>query len=268
MKTTSTPLATLLGLAAVVLVTLTTAHASASARTERVGALCGAVQGNEARFTSPQAYGTSKELRVVAIGSSSTAGAGASSPGLGYVSQLASELNASWPTRSEVFNKGVGGDTLQDIVRRAPTDVYALRPNVVIVQTGTNDALRNVPAPMYRQQLQRFVTELERRKVAVILVDNQYLPTQMNSREYLDILGATHQVAQEHHLPLVSRFALSISLQSRLRLGAGDLLAADGLHPNDLMHGCTARALTATLLGGEVGEVGRGAAVKSGADRS
>lgn len=244
MKTRTTPLTTLIGLTAAALVMITSAHASVAWRTQQVDALCGSVgRGAWPSVTAPQA------LKVVAIGSSSTAGAGASAPGLGYVSQLAHDLQAAWPAHTEVVNKGVGGDTLQDIIRRAPGDVYALKPNVVIVQTGTNDALRHVPVTVYKRQLQHFVAELTRRNVAVILVDNQYLPGQLTSREYLGILGATHQVAQAQHLPLVSRFGLSVALQGHLHLSASDLLSGDGLHPNDLMHGCTARALTATLLG-------------------
>ena len=55
-------------------------------------------------------------LRIVAIGSSSTAGAGASMPSRSYPARLEAELRARFPeNRIEVINKGVNGrwkDTL------------------------------------------------------------------------------------------------------------------------------------------------------------
>ena len=164
------------------------------------------------------------------------------------MSQLASQLKTVWPAASEVFNRGVNGDTLADIVKRAPRDVYALEPNVVILQTGTNDALRNVPAEAYQAQLQGFVTQLQGRHIGVILVDNQYLPAQAHAAEFQGIQVATHAVARLNHVALVSRYGLSETLQAQMHMGPEGLLAADGLHPNDTMHACTAKAIEATMV--------------------
>ena len=211
----------------------------------QVEAICGTPDAGQVHTLRVKAT----PLRLVAVGSSSTEGVGASRPALGYVGQLGTRLGRDWPAKAAVINRGVSGDTLRDIVARAPRDVFALNPNVVVVQTGTNDAMQNVPVARYQRQLQQFVDTLQARRIQVVLVDNQYLPAQVGSAEYAAIQKATHDVARLNHVSLVSRYTLSETIQARTHLRPQDLLAADGFHPNDLMHACTARAIEVTLLG-------------------
>ena len=92
-------------------------------------------------------------LRIIAFGSSSTEGIGASSPAATYPSRLLAALTAALPAgqRVIVFNRGIGGEDADDMLRRLPA-VIAERPDLIIWQTGSNDPLRAVP-------LDRFVQE-------------------------------------------------------------------------------------------------------------
>ncbi|GGJ62315.1 SGNH/GDSL hydrolase family protein [Deinococcus aquiradiocola] len=186
-------------------------------------------------------------LRVVVIGSSSTAGAGASRPQYAYVNRFRDQLLAHAP-HAIVINKGVGGNVLTDIIRRAGRDVYAQHPDLVVLQTGTNDARQGIPPAQYRHDLSTFVKDLQRHHLNVVLIDNQYIPDQLGSGEYQSIIRATRDVAHTTGVPLVSRYALGRTLVERGGLNGDDLIASDRLHPNDLMHACTGRALTATVL--------------------
>src|SRR5580698_7064474 len=57
-----------------------------------------------------------KPLTIVAIGSSSTAGAGATSPAATYPSRLAAELRARFPGHDiTVLNRGVNGEETDDM---------------------------------------------------------------------------------------------------------------------------------------------------------
>jgi acyl-CoA thioesterase-1 len=241
-------IASFFGLAALLLVTVTQASTGQiSVLTPQETAICGAAS-RTTQFASFRKLPLSTPLRVVVIGSSSTAGMGASKLSLGYVSQFAAQLKNEWSGPVEVINRGVGGDLLSNIVDRAPRDALALNPDVVVVQSGTNDALHNVAVVDYARRLQAFVRSLQQKNIRVILIDNQYLPNMVHKAEYIGIQQATHDVARLNHLPLVSRFALSKALQTQVNLTPQALLAADQLHPNDVMHACTARALTTLLL--------------------
>ncbi|WP_425146396.1 SGNH/GDSL hydrolase family protein [Deinococcus sp.] len=248
MKRTAPLLASLSGLLALVLISTTQAsHPSGEVEvlSAQQQALCAAPVGPVPAFRHLPGHGAT--LRVVAMGSSSTYGAGASVRSRSFVSQFRGALKTVWAGPSEVINRGVSGNVLKNFIERAPHDIYALKPDVVILQTGTNDVLHNVPVNVYRQQLQGLVNELLKRHIEVVLVDNQFLPAQVNSAEYLGIQEATHAVAQHNHLPLVSRYGLSETLQTLSHVAASDLIARDGLHPNDAMHTCTAKALSATF---------------------
>jgi hypothetical protein len=69
-----------------------------------------------ARMAGRLASGQS--LTIAAIGSSSTAGAGASTPAASYPSRLAVELRGRFPGRAiTVLNRGVNGEVARDMLR-------------------------------------------------------------------------------------------------------------------------------------------------------
>ena len=68
-------------------------------------------------------------LTIVAVGSSSTAGAGASSPDASYPSRLAVELKQRFPLQDiTVLNRGVNGDETENMMARFETGVIAEHP--------------------------------------------------------------------------------------------------------------------------------------------
>jgi hypothetical protein len=68
-------------------------------------------------------------LVIVAIGSSSTQGAGASDQAHTYPALLAEELQRRWPRLTvTVLNKGRGGETAEQMLARFPHDVLPYRP--------------------------------------------------------------------------------------------------------------------------------------------
>ena len=68
-------------------------------------------------------------LRIVAVGSSSTQGTGASSPSKAYPAQLDAILEQRFPgAKIEVINKGIGGETAAGTVARLDRDVLSFRP--------------------------------------------------------------------------------------------------------------------------------------------
>jgi hypothetical protein len=75
------------------------------------------------------------EVRIVAIGSSSTAGEGGIAP---YPNRLQSHMTEKYGPRVVVFNRGIGGQEAPEELKRFQFDVIDLRPSLVIWQVGTN----------------------------------------------------------------------------------------------------------------------------------
>ena len=114
-------------------------------------------------------------LRIVAFGSSSTKGVGASSPAHSYPSRLASDLARALPHGevATVENRGIGGDDADDMIRRLPA-IIAARPDLVIWQTGSNDPLRGLPLPRFIAETARGLRMMRAAGIDVILMEPQW----------------------------------------------------------------------------------------------
>src|SRR5262245_40129165 len=99
-----------------------------------------AVPGDLARFELPLAglahrLAGAQPIKIVAIGSSSTYGFGATSPSASYPSRLEVELERHFPGHPlTVINRGVNGEEARDMLSRFETGVIAEHPDLVIWQ--------------------------------------------------------------------------------------------------------------------------------------
>src|SRR5689334_3899548 len=76
-----------------------------------------------------------ESIKIIAIGSSSTAGSGASKPEASYPSQLAVELTRQFPrSQVTVINRGINGQESGDMLARLKADVIDEKPTLVIWQ--------------------------------------------------------------------------------------------------------------------------------------
>jgi acyl-CoA thioesterase-1 len=97
------------------------------------------------RFKHPlpnlaRVLGSQRKIRIVAIGSSSTAGEGDIVP---YPSRLQMALRKQFPDRMiDVLNRGIGGQEAPSELSRFESDVFAEAPTLVIWQVGTNAVYR------------------------------------------------------------------------------------------------------------------------------
>jgi lysophospholipase L1-like esterase len=183
------------------------------------------------------------ELVIVAMGSSSTKGTGASDPAHSYPAVLERRLGQALPEEQvAVINRGIGG---QDAVRelaRLDTDAVAVRPQLVIWQAGANAALRgDDPAAFHRMMLEG-VRRLLASGVDVVLMDNQRSPRLVASGRSEAMNKMLARVASETGVGLFSRDTLMADWP------AEGFVAHDGLHMNDRGYRCTARALAHDIV--------------------
>jgi lysophospholipase L1-like esterase len=191
-------------------------------------------------------------VRVVAIGSSSTAGNGASAPGNGYV-EVTQNLLAH---RTElatfiVINAGVAGNSLADIQARLQHDALSLAPQLVILQVGVNDALTQpsqAGVEAFQASLADTVSQIKA-VAPVLIVTGQYFPSQ--PAFYESYMVAMLQVGSQQHVAVFDRYYLMKNAIASGQYSFASLLAADNFHPNDVMHRCTGQVL-ADLIASKV----------------
>jgi lysophospholipase L1-like esterase len=180
------------------------------------------------------------DFRIVALGSSSTQGAGASSPKMCYPAQLEAELNRRFhPDKHfEVVNLGVGGEMADDMLARLDRDVLPLKPDLVVWQTGVNDALVGRPLDDFRMELAQGIDAIRSSGANVIILDLQYYPRSERVEGYKNYLHTMWSVAQEKAVPVLKRHAFMKHLLDSRQFTAAQILAPDLFHLNDLSYRC------------------------------
>ncbi len=171
-------------------------------------------------------------LRIVAFGSSSTQGAGASSPAATYPARLLVFLRAALPVPVEVANAGIGGQDADDMLRRLPA-VTAGHPDLVIWQTGSNDPLRDVPLDRFERETRAGITAFRAAGIDVMLMEPQYcavLGARAGGYDYRDRLRV---IAAQMRVPLIRRYDLMRTWLAEGLLTPAQLLTGDGLHMGD-----------------------------------
>lgn len=188
-------------------------------------------------------------VTIIAIGSSSTAGTGATSPALTYPSQLALELRRRLPgVAFNVFNKGVGGEEAGQTVARFERDVLPENPDLVIWQVGTNDALHDADIARYREAMRRGLAMLGQAGIDVLIMDLQYAPQILAHPLHHEIEQEIALLGKEEGAPVFRRFAIMRHWVTADGLALPDIIAADGLHMNDLSYSCLGQLLADAII--------------------
>jgi len=198
-----------------------------------------------------RAISSKRHVKVLAIGSSSTAGVGASSPSATYIAKLERSLEGSLQGMDfDVVGRGLSGEVAQGAADRMKHEVEETKPDLVVWQLGTNDALRHVSLDKFKTCVKTTLSWLADNKIDVVLIDPQYGDALTKDEYYEKTVGALAEVAREMHVLLVDRFQAMRELQRE----HGDLfyLSADRLHPNDRGHRCMAEQVARAIVGGLV----------------
>ena len=194
-------------------------------------------------------------LTILAMGSSSIEGVGASRRELGFVPLLEAGLERRLPgVEVTVINKGIGGETAKETADRLAREIEAGRPDLVVWQLGTNDVLRDRPMDDVFADFRRGEAVLDRAGVDVLLVDPQRLPEGTTNPSFRGRNPALGEIARLIDLEggrvgyaVLHRFAAMADWTGLERGGVGP----DDLHLNDPGYACwaevTAEGLAAAL---------------------
>jgi acyl-CoA thioesterase I len=191
-------------------------------------------------------------LTIVAFGSSSTLGTGASAPELSYPSRLEAELKARFPAIAiRVINRGKGGDDVAEELVRLNQDVIALHPDLVIWQLGTNAVLRRDDLSADRELIERGVAQLKASGSDVVLMDMQYAPRVIARPAYAEMEQLIGNAVTSAQVGLFRRFEIMRHWQSVSQSDAAPMaetmVGQDGLHMNDRGYFCLAVTLADAL---------------------
>jgi hypothetical protein len=208
-----------------------------------------AISPEQARFDFPLPHtarqlANGKPIKIVALGSSSTYGAGASSSAAAYPSRLAEELNRRFPGHEiVVLNRGVNGEEIDNMLQRLDKAVIAEHPDLVLWQVGTNSVLRDKALPPHVGKLHEGLVRLKATGADVVLIDPQYAPNVIAKHNCDGMVSLISATAKAEHIGVFHRFELMRHWYSVEHLPFETFVSADGLHMNDWSYACLAKAL-------------------------
>ena len=187
-------------------------------------------------------------ITIVAIGSSSTAGAGASSPAANYPSRLQAELRQRFPGHPiNVFNRGVNGEEIADMLKRFDAAVVAAKPDLVLWQLGTNSVLRDHRLADRGASIRQGLAKIRATGADIVLIDPQYAPKVIAKPEAGPMVELLATTAKQEDVDLFPRFNVMKHWYNVDHMKFTSFVSPDGVHMNDWSYGCLAKALSVAI---------------------
>jgi acyl-CoA thioesterase-1 len=189
-----------------------------------------------------------RKVKVVAVGSSSTAGADGILP---YPPRLEMLLRQGFYGRMiDVLNRGIGGQEAPEELSRFESDVIAEAPALVVWQVGTNAVYRSInhnPEEV-RAAIEVGLDLLAGLPMDVVLMDSQYTSAVVDTPAKLDlsikITKLISDVASDKGVNVFRRFALMQRwVDDNIPIEELDDGADTHLHTSDWATNCVTQAL-------------------------
>ncbi|WP_043351678.1 GDSL-type esterase/lipase family protein [Methylobacterium sp. B1] len=188
-------------------------------------------------------------LKIVAFGSSSTQGIGASSPANAYPARLQIDLRKKLHGIDvAVINRGIGGEHVDDMLARLDRDVIAAEPQLVIWQTGSNDPLRGVSVEHFREATVSAIRRIREAGIDVVLMEPQWCPKLEATPGASRFRDAVRSIGDDLDVPVIRRADLMHGWVREGKLTTKQLFAADGLHMADRGYALLAEAAAQSIL--------------------
>ncbi|WP_098556045.1 arylesterase [Burkholderia sp. JKS000303] len=140
----------------------------------------------------------------------------------GWVALLRQRL-ATGRVDYSVANASVSGDTTSGGRARLPAVLQRLKPSIVVVELGSNDALRGVPLATTEQNLRDIIADARHAHAKVVLV-GMYVPANYGP-DYTQKFHAVYtRLAKELDVPLVPFLLAGIEDKP-------EMFQSDQMHP-------------------------------------
>jgi lysophospholipase L1-like esterase len=188
-----------------------------------------------------------KKLTIAVVGTGSSILAGPDGPRSAYPARLEAALKQKLPSVAvKVVSLVRTRMTTEDLAKGMEKMLTDEKPDLVIWQTGTLDAIRRIDPDEFRAALEDGVETLHKGGADVILMNMQYSPRtdiMVSLGPYADSMRV---VAQQHEIPLFDRLAI---MRNWSDTGAFDLYAAG--KDNVLaqrVHDCIGRGIASMII--------------------
>ncbi|HWE79852.1 MAG TPA: GDSL-type esterase/lipase family protein [Pseudolabrys sp.] len=188
-----------------------------------------------------------KRLNVLVLGAGSSSLPGPSGAGMAYPARLKAALQTALP--------GVAVTVATDVTARRTAikmadslaaDLQRAKPDLIVWQTGTVDAMQGADPELFNQALDRGIAAARAGGADMILINAQYSPRTESMIALGTYVEVMRWVAVQHEIPMLDRFAI-MKLWSDL--GTFDLYSATkALDTAGQVHNCIGQLLSSLVV--------------------
>jgi hypothetical protein len=195
----------------------------------------------------PIAVRENHRLRIAVVGTGSSALTGPDGPASAYPARLEAKLRERLPgVDVSVVPLVRSRQTAEDMAKGMSKLLADEKPDLVIWQTGTIDAIRRIEPDDFRTALEDGIETLEKGGADVILMNMQFSPRTEMMLSLGPYADSMRVAAQQHEVPLFDRLSI---MRHWSDTGAFDLYVTD--KDNVLaqrVHDCIGRGIAAMVM--------------------
>ncbi len=189
------------------------------------------------------------KLTVVALGSSTTLGVGASSSDAAWPARLEAELRRRLPQADiAVSNRGKLRDPAAAMVKRMAADALAAKPDLVIWETGTAEAVRNMSAESFAAALEEGAERILGAGAELVLMTPQFSRETARLIAYQPYIEAMGNLSVRADVLIFPRYDVMRHLVETNQLHLEGLSPAQAAATADRLYDCIARQVARVLL--------------------
>lgn len=201
-----------------------------------------------AGLAAPVAQG--RPLTILAIGSSSTEGIGASTRDKTYPARLQALLGKSWAkSKIEIVNAGIGGEVAPQTLVRLKQALSERRYDLVIWQVGTNDAVTGGDIDAFRGMVADGIAMVKAAGPNLAILDPQFFPGIREPERYRSYVEVIADAGKRASVPVFTRYDTMREWYRGDAEAFNAALSSDGFHMSDAGYDCLARDMAASLVG-------------------
>jgi hypothetical protein len=212
---------------------------------------CGA-SADLTRFDKPlthtgQRLAAGLPITIIAIGSSSTAGAFASSSAAAYPARLEVALKQRFPLADiKVLNRGANGEEAADMISRLDMSL-AEGPDLILWQVGTNAVLRDHDIDVSGMLIRLGIARMKAYGADVVLIDPQFAPKVLAKPDAQGMVDLIRTTAKGENVDVFHRFDVMRQWHDMNQVSFEAFLSPDQLHMNDWSYDCVAKLLSVAI---------------------
>jgi acyl-CoA thioesterase I len=187
-----------------------------------------------------------KRVKILAIGASSTAVLGLGRNGTPLLERILERTIKGLDV--EIINRGFSGELAEAAGERIRLEVALNKPDIVLWQVGTNDALAQVPVDTFEQSVASTVRWLKEHNVDVILVGLHYAKSLTKDAHYQAIRMSLRRIAIAENVLRIGRYeAMEVLARSAT---ASDRPVLEDFGLTEAGYNCMAQYLARTITVG------------------